>query len=167
MNKFLAKLKIDNEIIKNYKLPLFKECKDLIFYGINPYGKMIYVNMPTYQAWHELKKAAELDQINMEIFSGFRSVKHQAEIIQEKINKNIPLDEILRINALPGYSEHHTGFALDLYELGAPDLNQKFIDSAVYPWLCEHAEKFGFYLSYPEDNQFGIMFEPWHWCYRP
>ena len=36
-----------------------------------------------------------------------------------------------------------------------------------YRWLRQHAGQFGFVESYPRDNKFGVIAEPWHWCHHP
>jgi len=73
--------------------------------------------------------------------------------------------------ALSGYSEH--GFpprqALDFITAnGIPsDTNlSAFAKTEEYLWLCKHANRFHFYLSYPKQNKWGMMFEPWHWSFR-
>jgi D-alanyl-D-alanine carboxypeptidase len=33
--------------------------------------------------------------------------------------------------------------------------------------LCQHAQEFGFSLSFPRDNLSGVCYEPWHWKYTP
>lgn len=73
--------------------------------------------------------------------------------------------------ALPGYSEH--GYpkkqALDFITVkGIPsDTNPfAFEKTKEYLWLCKHAYKFHFFLSYPKKNKWGVMFEPWHWSFR-
>ncbi|MBK7960075.1 MAG: D-alanyl-D-alanine carboxypeptidase family protein [Bdellovibrionales bacterium] len=30
-------------------------------------------------------------------------------------------------------------------------------------WLTENASRFEFQLSYPRNNDHGIIYEPWHW----
>lgn len=59
--------------------------------------------------------------------------------------------------ALPGYSEHHTGLAVDF--------NRQ--DSATLAWLEEHCWDYGFILRYPTDKTelTGIIYEPWHYRY--
>ncbi len=37
-----------------------------------------------------------------------------------------------------------------------------FEESEAYDWLVRNAHRYGFTLSYPEDNAYYI-FEPWHW----
>jgi zinc D-Ala-D-Ala carboxypeptidase len=63
--------------------------------------------------------------------------------------------------APPGYSEHHTGYAVDL-----ADANQDFLDfgnSPAFRWMRLHAHEFGFELSFPHNNRQGVDYEPWHW----
>lgn len=73
--------------------------------------------------------------------------------------------------ALPGYSEH--GYppkqALDFITIdGIPDDEnpQKFADTNEYKWLIKSANGFKFYLSYPQNNRLGVIFEPWHWSFQ-
>ncbi len=97
--------------------------------------------------------------------SGFRSVARQTEIICGKFAAGLTLPIILtRITAL-GYSEHHTGRALDLNILGETALDESFARTAAYDWLCTHAAEYGFRLSSPRDNRYGLVYEPWHWCW--
>ena len=59
-----------------------------------------------------------------------------------------------------GYSEHHTGKAIDLCEQ-----TMEFAQTTEYAWLTQNASKFGFIQSYPQENSTGCGFEPWHWLY--
>jgi len=76
------------------------------------------------------------------------------------------VEEILTVNAAPGYSEHHSGYALDIGTPGEPPAEESFESTAAFAWLGEHAGRFGFQLSYPRDNPHGIVYEPWHWCWH-
>ena len=67
---------------------------------------------------------------------------------------------------MPGYSEHHTGNAIDLTSKELKGLSVSFEDTEEFAWLVDHAETYGFYLSYPKDNKEGIMYEPWHWMFK-
>jgi D-alanyl-D-alanine carboxypeptidase len=73
------------------------------------------------------------------------------------------LQEILKVNAAPGFSEHHSGRAIDIGTPGQPPAEESFEHTAAYAWLDAHAEQFGFRLSYPRGNSHGISYEPWHW----
>ena len=60
-----------------------------------------------------------------------------------------------------GYSEHQLGTAVDFVTKKNGNLDD-FGKTAAYEWLKENAHKYGFILSYPEDNSY-YQFEPWHW----
>ncbi|MCR6711734.1 MAG: M15 family metallopeptidase [Demequina sp.] len=71
-------------------------------------------------------------------------------------------------SARPGYSEHQTGFALDLYDLkGGCAHTECFADTKAGKWLVKHAADYGFIERYPEGESkvTGYKWEPWHWRY--
>ena len=80
-------------------------------------------------------------------------------------NKNISENEIFSVLARPGYSEHHTGRALDLHSPGSALLEEDFENTEAFIWLKKNGNKYGFYMSYPRNNDFNIIYEPWHWCF--
>jgi D-alanyl-D-alanine carboxypeptidase len=93
-------------------------------------------------------------------------VARQSAIIRGKLARSQRIEEILRVSAVPGCSEHHTGRALDLGAPGHLNLDAAFARTREFRWLKQHATRFGFHLSYPRNNRRGIAFEPWHWCWR-
>jgi zinc D-Ala-D-Ala carboxypeptidase len=117
-------------------------------------------------AWKKMKEAAESDGINLHIISAFRSVARQLEIIEQKKRKGISDAMIFRVSAPPGYSEHHTGRAIDIGTQNFAALEAEFENSEAFCWLMVHASQFGFRLSYPRTNPYGIAYEPWHWFYE-
>jgi zinc D-Ala-D-Ala carboxypeptidase len=117
-------------------------------------------------AWKKMRAAAALDGVELLALSGFRGVNRQAEIIRAKLAAGASIDSILRLIAAPGYSEHHTGRAIDIGAPGEPPLTEAFARTAQFRWLKKCAQKFKFHLSYPRKNPHGIAYEPWHWCYR-
>ncbi|MBK1858018.1 M15 family metallopeptidase, partial [Cerasicoccus arenae] len=117
-------------------------------------------------SWLRLKAKAISEGINLRIVSAFRSVARQEEIIERKRRKGISDTEIFRVSAPAGFSEHHSGRAIDITTDGYPPLGEKFETSEAFHWLQEHAVEFGFILSYPRNNQFGIAYEPWHWLHK-
>jgi D-alanyl-D-alanine carboxypeptidase len=114
--------------------------------------------------WARLEAAAEAAGINLRVVSSYRSVAYQAELIERKLARGEPIDRILAVNAAPGYSEHHTGRAVDLGMAGCPPLTEAFAETEAFAWLARHAAEHGFELSYPRDNPHGIIYEPWHWA---
>ena len=61
-----------------------------------------------------------------------------------------------------GYSEHQLGTTVDFTTVGLNGGLDGFGNTEAYEWLTKHAHKYGFVLSYPENNQYYI-YEPWHW----
>jgi len=130
-------------------------------------GRAIQLAPPAAAAWTHLKSAADAAAIQLIPVSGFRSIARQTEIIRGHLGSGRPLDDILRLVAAPGYSEHHTGYAVDLTTPDNPSLDAGFALTSAFTWLNTHASRFGFLLSFAKDNPHGIAYEPWHWCWRP
>ncbi|MDO4430346.1 MAG: M15 family metallopeptidase [Lonepinella koalarum] len=100
--------------------------------------------------------------VQLKIVSAFRSIKAQHNIIQRKQNKGLAAKQIYFFSAASGFSEHHTGLAIDFYPI-----NSGFSGSNTYQWLVENAGKYGFVQTFTEINSkiTGISVEPWHWKY--
>jgi D-alanyl-D-alanine carboxypeptidase len=146
--------------------PAFDEASELLEVGPNLLGRMQRLTPLAAARWAEMVAAAAADDITLMIVSGFRSVDYQATLIRNKIEAGQGIEDILRVNAAPGFSEHHTGRAVDIATPGSRPLTEEFEDSEAFRWLGDHATRFGFVMSYPRDNSWGIAYEPWHWCCR-
>jgi zinc D-Ala-D-Ala carboxypeptidase len=148
-------------------LPFQTEARRLVSAGpASDDGKPVRLTPRAAAAWRRMRAAAAVDDITLLPLSGFRSVARQVKIIRTKLAAGETIDSILQRVAAPGCSEHHTGRALDL---GSPDhvsLDADFGRTAAFRWLKRHAARFGFHLSYPKNNRFGIVYEPWHWCWK-
>lgn len=118
------------------------------------------------QAWRRMKAAARDDGIELQLVSAFRSIDRQAQIFRRKLAAGASIEAVLRVNAPPGYSEHHGGCAVDLGTPGSRPLQEAFEETPAFGWLCRHAGRFGFCLSYPRGHAGGYDYEPWHWCYH-
>jgi D-alanyl-D-alanine carboxypeptidase len=113
--------------------------------------------------WRAMVAAALADGVTLMIVSGFRDIEYQAMLIRKKINAGQDIAAILKVNAAPGYSEHHTGQAVDIATPGSRPLTEEFETTAAFGWLEANAGQFGFSMSYPRDNPWGFIYEPWHW----
>ena len=115
-------------------------------------------------AFKEMQAAAKKAGLDIRIVSGYRSSDYQKEVFKRRFNGKYPTQEQmkarLKFSAPSGYSEHHTGLAIDINQT-----EQEFKNTKEYKWLQENAAKYGFELSFPEDNAQGLGFEPWHWRY--
>lgn len=118
----------------------------------------------TAAAWCQMKLEAANDGIELILVSAFRSVARQTEIVDNKRKQGLSDAEIFSVIARPGSSEHHSGRALDLNTPGCPALEEAFEQTDAFDWLSRNAARFDFHLSYPRNNPYGIIYEPWHWC---
>lgn len=107
-----------------------------------------------------------MDGVELLPLSGFRSIARQTRLIRAKLAGGQAIADILRTVAAPGYSEHHTGRAIDIGSPEHIELDEDFARTRAFRWLKAHAGRFGFSLSYPRGNPHGIAYEPWHWCWR-
>ena len=144
--------------------PVFEEATGLVEVGPNLVGRMQRLTPGTARQWADMQAAAKADGVLLMIVSGFRSIDYQARLIRKKINAGQLVSEILEVNAAPGFSEHHTGRAIDIASPGSRPLTEEFEDSDAFRWLQDHAASFGFSMSYPRDNPGGFVYEPWHWA---
>jgi D-alanyl-D-alanine carboxypeptidase len=113
-----------------------------------------------------MKASASAEGIVIRIISAFRTIDRQAEIVRAKINKGLSVESILCVSAPPGFSEHHSGRAIDLTTNGIRPLEQEFERTNAFQWLSTNAGRFGFALSFPPNNRYGYAYEPWHWCFE-
>lgn len=119
------------------------------------------------ERWVAMAAAAARDDIALVLISSFRSIEYQAGLIRRKLENGMPIEKILAVNAAPGYSEHHSGRAVDIGVPEAEPLTEAFERTPAYHWLCGNASRWGFSLTYPRDNPHGIIYEPWHWAVPP
>ena len=82
------------------------------------------------------------------------------------MQQNQTIEQILKVNAAPGFSEHHSGRAIDIGTPNEPAAEESFESTDAFKWLCQNASMFGFQLSYPRNNPHKINYEPWHWCWQ-
>lgn len=147
--------------------PRYEEANDLLDVGPNLLGRMQRLAPDAAAAWRAMQSAADEAGITLLIVSGYRSFDYQASLIRKKLNAGQALSDILRVNAAPGFSEHHSGCAVDIASPGSRPLTEDFEHSDAFSWLQEHAKLFGFSMTYPRDNPHGFVYEPWHWAWHP
>jgi D-alanyl-D-alanine carboxypeptidase len=158
-----ADLCIPSDYGRNPRRPKFKEAAELTDVEPNVVGTMQRLTPETAAAWRQLKHTAAGAGVHLLLVSGFRSVRHQADIIRRKLAAGQSIGEILAVNAAPGFSEHHTGRAIDIATPGTRPLTTEFESSAAFHWLQANAAAFGFRMPYGRGNRFGFEYEPWHW----
>lgn len=97
--------------------------------------------------------------------SAFRDTERQRQLFEAQIRRKGTPEAAAKSTAPPGYSEHHTGYAIDLTDGQVPDadISQTFAKTSAFEWLIRNAATFEYELSFPPDNPQGVMYEPWHW----
>ncbi|AOS44695.1 D-alanyl-D-alanine carboxypeptidase [Lacunisphaera limnophila] len=130
-------------------------------------GRILRLTPAAAHAWRRMQTAATDDGVTLIPLSAYRSVARQTLIIRHKLAAGQSIDAILRVSAIPGCSEHHTGRALDLGAPGHLGLVVSFARTKEFRWMRRNGANFGFHLTYPRNNRQGINYEPWHWCWRP
>lgn len=163
----MRELGIPQHIVVERNLPLFPEAEVLVETASeSSNGTPFLLEPDTAAAWHRMQQAAHEDGIALVLLSAFRSLDYQAAIIRRKLQQGRSLEEILSVSAVPGYSEHHSGRAVDI---GAPEslsLEAAFERTPAFQWLLQHAPGHGFAMSYPRNNKYDYVYEPWHWCFQ-
>lgn len=166
LRDLLAKLGMGGGYGEARGLDVVPEPSRLWFAGFDRYRRPLWLTAATSHAWQRMRAAAAGEGVVLDAISGYRSHAYQLGIFRRKLARGIALDAILAVNAAPGYSEHHSGRALDIGTPGEPPAEESFENTPAFRWLRARADEFGFVMSYPRDNPHGIVHEPWHWCFR-
>ncbi|MDJ0590110.1 MAG: D-alanyl-D-alanine carboxypeptidase family protein [Pleurocapsa sp. MO_226.B13] len=114
----------------------------------------------------QMQADARADGVILAPISAFRTTEAQEQLFfgikEQRVQDATQRAEV---SAPPGYSEHHTGYAIDIGDGNAPatNLETDFANTPAFRWLEKNALKYSFELSFPPDNEQGISYEPWHW----
>ena len=115
--------------------------------------------------WPHLRNminAAENAGQTLWVYSAFRSFDEQSDL-KGAYTQHFG-EGANQFSADQGYSEHQLGTTVDLITSGIDGTVEGFENTPEYSWLLRNAHRYGFILSYPENNSF-YVFEPWHWRY--
>jgi zinc D-Ala-D-Ala carboxypeptidase len=130
-------------------------------------GRVVLLREEAAAAFREMVEAAKRDGVGLVPISGFRTRAYQESLFLRSQKKHGSARAAARWVAPPGFSEHHTGYTLDVGDAGRPetDVDPAFEKTPAFKWLEKNAARFGFELSFPPDNPQGVSYEPWHWRY--
>ena len=145
-------------------LPYKEISKDKLVF-IEPH---IEVHIDMRDSLLNMREEAKKDGIYLVFLSGYRSIDLQNDIFYSvKSIRNQEASERARVSAPPGYSEHSTGFAIDIGDATRrdTDFEIEFEKTDAFKWLIKNAAKFHFKLSFKKNNKY-IDYEPWHWRYE-
>lgn len=163
-------------------------------------NKQFTIHQDAQEDFEKLFEAARQEGFEITVISSFRNFDQQLAIWNNKaggkrtlldsegeamdfqtLSKEEILFSILRWSALPGFSRHHWGTELDVYDKKAipPEgyevqlIPQEFSQGGIFHdlhlWLEEamtNQQSFGFFRPYAKD-QGGVSPESWHLSYKP
>jgi D-alanyl-D-alanine carboxypeptidase len=125
----------------------------------------ISITKDAYDAFIDMWNAAQQEDIYLIVASGYRSKSEQEK--EYKNYYNLKGEKYAdTIAARPGYSEHQTGLAIDVYSKECYT-SSTFHESKSYEWLINNSYKFGYILRYPKGKEkiTGYNYESWHFRY--
>ncbi|MEG4506653.1 D-alanyl-D-alanine carboxypeptidase family protein [Microcoleus sp. F6_B4] len=137
--------------------------KDLV--SVTPDGS-VKLRTSAAAKYQEMVNAAAASGIYFAPISGFRSLQDQQHVFFDvKAERRQNATKRAEVSAPPGYSEHHTGYAIDIGDGTAPEhnLSPSFENTEAFKWLEANAVAFSFEMSFPKNNRQGVSYEPWHW----
>ena len=116
--------------------------------GYEPYSLVtslsgILVTPETDKALNEMADDAATEGLNLQACSGYRSFEKQESLYNQYV-EDYGQDYADRYSARPGYSEHHTGRAIDL--ISPQGIMDDFESTPECTWVHENAYKYGFIL---------------------
>lgn len=153
----------DNHFFVNpsYNLPssfLPQHLVEVTLPKIHRENEKMMIDKKTQDMYQQLYLEATLLNLNLVIFSAYRTYSYQSNLYHTSNHKEYI--------AKPGHSEHHTGEAIDIATLST-GLTEHFEKTKEYVFLKNNAHRFGFILRYPKDKieLTGYNYEPWHFRY--
>lgn len=116
-------------------------------------------------ALNKLNNGVQLSGLGLKVISAYRSYAAQSSVYNGYVTRDGQA-QADTYSARPGYSEHQTGWAVDVgNKNGSCDLQICFGQTALGVWLSNHAAEYGFIIRYPQDQPTGYQYEPWHLRY--
>lgn len=116
------------------------------------------------EAFETLSESAKKDGMNVIAMSSYRSYDYQVNLYNNYVAQD-GKEAADKYSARPGYSEHQTGLAVDVYNIDLPYTS--FEETKEFTWMQENAYKYGFILRFPKDKVdiTGYQYESWHYRY--
>lgn len=134
------------------------------------WNEVVKVEREAFINYCKLKESLKKENIYIEIDSAYRSVVEQ-ENIWNSFESEYGTDYVKKYVAIPGYSEHHTGLAIDICIKKDGDLifenSEMLKEEEIFLKIHKRLSRYGFILRYPKDKEYitGYGYEPWHFRY--
>ena len=116
------------------------------------------------EAFEEMAKAAKKENLNIVAMSTYRDYEYQTNLYN-RYAKQDGIEAADTYSGRPGFSEHQTGLAVDVYNNKETYTNFHLTNE--FTWMQEHAKEYGFILRFPEnkEQETGYQYESWHYRY--
>ena len=124
-----------------------------------------YLVQDAYDAYVEMYAAAKADGMNLLVTTSYRSYGFQSTLYWNYVNQD-GQENADTYSARPGYSEHHSGLAVDLSTPFLTNAFTEFVYTDEYKWMQENSYKYGFIQRYTDENQYITGYQPEAWHYR-
>ena len=154
---------------KDHELPEDWEDKVQIDVVANALGEKSRIEHETCGAFLSLRKELMDQGLQIELDSVYRSVEEQEDLWAEwSADPELGEDYCKKYLAVPGFSEHHTGLAIDIFLIKDDkiirDNDEMIADVEDFALIHEMLPSYGFILRYPEGKEdvTGYAYEPWH-----
>jgi zinc D-Ala-D-Ala carboxypeptidase len=159
----------DKELLQKYSKTYFlnehyvpKELKEIEKKYLYNEQKPLFVHHLAYSHLISLLNQSEADGKTIYVKSAYRSFNEQQSL--KSAYSVVYGSGANTFSADQGYSEHQLGSTIDFITTGLNGQLKGFDTKSEYQWMLNNAYKYGFTLSYPENNSY-YVFEPWHWRY--
>ena len=124
-----------------------------------------YLVKDAHDAYAEMYEAAKADGMNLIITTSYRSYGFQSTLYNNYVKQDGQASADT-YSARPGYSEHHSGLAVDLSTPSLTNAFTEFIYTDEYQWMKKNSYKYGFIQRYTDENQYITGYQPEAWHYR-
>jgi len=166
VNTIVKLRNLDEELLKKYSKVYFlnENYVPKTVLQIDPQyvtnSKEQYIHANVLPFLYALLEDAKKNGIDLKVRWGLRSFLEQYKL--KTVDVMIYGSGANKFTADQGYSEHQLGTTVDFITSEFNGNSSSFYKTKAYPWLLDNAYKYGFVLSYPENNKY-YVFEPWHW----
>ncbi|MBC8121192.1 MAG: D-alanyl-D-alanine carboxypeptidase family protein [Gemmatimonadaceae bacterium] len=128
-------------------------------------GRGVWLRKQAATQYERMRLAARAEGVGLIGISGFRDESYQEKLFTRQLGKQGTASTATRVNAPPGYSEHHTGYAIDIGDASnsGSDAQLIFERTPAFRWLVRHAGRYGYEMSFPKQTSQSVSYEPWHW----
>lgn len=159
--------KTDKELLQKYSRTYFlnenfipMKLKKIDNQYVMPDKNDLYFHGNAVEFLEDMLSDAKKAGFDIRIISAYRSFDEQADLKGQYTQ--VYGSGSNTFSADQGYSEHQLGTTVDIVDMETRTTSQSFGQTEAFKWLEDNAYRYGFILSYPENNEFYI-YEPWHW----